>query len=95
MDLDNAVVPIRYPIIFSTSEQRDVAFKLLSKHGLGASVSYPLAVTDYPEFEGLDILHGDLKNSRAVAACILTLPVHMHVTKQDIFKAYQLIKQVL
>lgn len=74
---DGQVVPTRYPILLSSTENCD---RLLSRlYCYGVSASYPYALTQVPELRPhLVLAKGEMAES--VASRILTLPVHEGIT---------------
>lgn len=93
-DFSGAVVPIRYPLIFPSTELREQAFRALQKFGLGASCSYPRILAGYPELKDA-LIESNTPAAASVAARILTLPVHRYVRKADIARGTGIIRQVL
>jgi dTDP-4-amino-4,6-dideoxygalactose transaminase len=90
---DGSVVPLRYPIIFPSEAQRNECYILLTRKGLGASVSYPKVIQEYPELKDY-MERVDTPNAVSVSRRILTLPVHRWVKEGDIERAANIIQTV-
>lgn len=73
---------LRFPILVAP-ESRNTVVAALQSNGFGASASYPRAIVDIPELQGL--LEGDRETpcGREVARRIVTLPTHGYVTERD------------
>jgi len=81
---------LRYPVLFSSIEQKNRIYPKLVKLGLGATEMYKMTL---PEIEGVKDIStkGSLKNAISFASRFISLPVHGAVTAehlqliQDIF----------
>lgn len=90
---DGSVVPIRYPVLFSSASDRDACFQALAGRGLGVSISYPSVLMDYPVLRGK--VQGTAESARSVASRILTFPVHQYLQKHDVEQAVTLIRRAM
>jgi dTDP-4-amino-4,6-dideoxygalactose transaminase len=73
----------RLPIIFSEPEKRERILAELLSHGIGASVFYPLPLNrqdGLPQY--LERIE-DYPNAEYISKRILTLPLHSHITEND------------
>ena len=91
----NSIVSIRYPIVFPNEELRDKAWIKLSKAGLGATCSYPGAISEYSKLSSFIESGSKDSNAKELAKRILTLPVHRYLMTDDINDACKIIKKVL
>jgi dTDP-4-amino-4,6-dideoxygalactose transaminase len=74
---------LRYPVLVHP-EYREKVLSALRAEGIGATASYPEAINDIPELQG--VLRSEdriLPGGRDVAHRILTLPTHGYVTEHD------------
>jgi len=74
---------LRFPVLIHP-EYRDPVLTALRANGIGATASYPTAISDIPELLGV-LRPEDRKASggRDLARRVLTLPTHGYVTDQD------------
>lgn len=93
-NLDGEIIPVRFPIVFHNERGRDRAYQLLSSHGLGASKSYGMALSDFPDLAGR-VSHASIEGARTLARTLLTLPVHPGVSENDVLRASQIIRKIL
>ena len=84
-----SVVPIRYPVVFSDSHTRDMVWRRLQEQGLGASLSYPALLAEYPEISR-GVVENPTPVAKNIAQRILTLPVHRYVRTSDIERGSRL-----
>lgn len=92
-------VPIRFPLLLDSGEQRDRVWQKLARGGKGASLSYMKALYEMP---GLGEILGDavvrdreLSKAGQVASRLLTLPVHPYVRRSDIEESLDIIRKAL
>lgn len=74
---------LRYPVLVD-ARYREMVLTALRFHGIGATASYPGAINDIPQLQGL--LQSDdrkISGGRDLARRIVTLPTHGYVTEQD------------
>ncbi|OVE80026.1 hypothetical protein BVY02_01500 [bacterium J17] len=93
-DFEGEVIPTRYPVLFDSSQKRDLVFKKLYSAGLGVSTSYPHSLADFGILQpglGLDAI----ASSGDIASRIMTLPVHQYLSPKDIKRAGKLIRDCL
>lgn len=86
------VVPIRYPILFKNSAQREKAWTVFSRQGLGASTSYNKALDGFSELRP-KLLDHNFPIARDIASRLITLPVHCYVQRDDCEKVLRAIKE--
>ena len=91
---DFGVVPIRYPIVFSSSDLRDKAYRMLSHKGLGVSLSYNRALSQFVELFPY-IKKSDYLSTEQLAKRVITVPVHKYVRKSDIEHIAEVIMEVV
>lgn len=74
---------LRYPVLFSSIEQKNRVFPRLVKLGLGATEMYKMAL---PDIEGVKDIStkGNLKNAISFASRFISLPVHDAVTAEHL-----------
>ncbi|RYG19944.1 MAG: DegT/DnrJ/EryC1/StrS aminotransferase family protein [Chitinophagaceae bacterium] len=74
---------LRYPVLFSSVEQKNKVFSKLIELGLGATEMYK---TDLPAVDGVNQLsvRGSLEAATSFASRFITLPVHNGVTKKHL-----------
>ncbi|ACL73448.1 DegT/DnrJ/EryC1/StrS aminotransferase [Thioalkalivibrio sulfidiphilus HL-EbGr7] len=83
---DTTPVYVRLPLLAQDRQSRDSLLQTLDAAGVGATASYPTAVTDIPELRAR-LLAEDLDScpgAREVAERIVTLPTHPYVSSSDI-----------
>lgn len=74
---------LRFPVLIDP-ESRDAVLAALRANGIGATTSYPTAISDVPGLrEQLQGGEGETRGGQAVARSIVTLPTHGYVTVQD------------
>lgn len=86
---------LRYPLLIHP-DYRNRVLDALRANGIGATASYPSAIGDVPQLQG--VLPGEDRESRGgqdVARRILTLPTHAYVTEQDQILIAEVIAGVL
>lgn len=74
---------------------RDDFVKALQEREVGAGVYYPRALHSYPHIQKLGYKMGDFPESERAAAEVVSLPVHPHVTKDDVKTIVDVIKEVV
>lgn len=74
---------LRYPVLFSTQEQKQRVLSCLMRLGLGATEMYKSELPEVQGVRGLSI-EGELKNARSFASRFITLPVHAGVTEKHV-----------
>ena len=79
---------LRYPVLFSSSHQKEKVFRRLHAHGLGATELYKADLPRIDGVEGLSIC-GELERAGSFASRFITLPVHAGVRKEHL----QMIKE--
>jgi len=87
---------LRLPVLLREPTKRVNLITHLNANGIGATISYPSAVTDIKEIQPL--LLEDDKNTeggRQVASSIVTLPTQPYVTASHITKISDLIHEIL
>jgi dTDP-4-amino-4,6-dideoxygalactose transaminase len=74
---DAHAVYARFPIRITDPRLREQGVARLNRHGIGATMSYPLALADVPEVKAV-LRHptAELLGARQVAAQVVTLPTH-------------------
>lgn len=78
-------VYVRLPLLAPHRAAGDALIRLLESAGVGATRSYPTAVTDIPELRPrLDPRDIDCPGARRVADCLFTLPTHPYVQADHI-----------
>ncbi|MCC6933933.1 MAG: DegT/DnrJ/EryC1/StrS aminotransferase family protein [Deltaproteobacteria bacterium] len=95
VDFSGSVRVQRYPLVLASDEQRDKVLSKLNQFGLGASASYPQAITDYREFQGAGLISCPCPNAQQVAKRIITVPIHKYVRMEDIHQGCQVIRACL
>jgi perosamine synthetase len=86
---------LRYPVLIHP-EYRDAVLEALRENGIGATASYPTAVSDVPQLQSvLPDEDREAGGGRDVARRILTLPTHGYVTEQDQSRIADLVASVL
>lgn len=74
---------LRYPVLIHP-DYRNAVLAALRTNGIGATASYPTAISDVPQLRSvLPNEDSDARGGRDVARRILTLPTHGYVTEQD------------
>jgi dTDP-4-amino-4,6-dideoxygalactose transaminase len=64
--------------------QRDTVLRLLNEAGVGAAIHYPSPIHVSPAFAHLGYGKGDFPNSEESAERLLSLPIHGHLTDEQI-----------
>lgn len=86
---------LRFPVLIDP-EYRDLVLAALRANGIGATASYPTAISDVPEVRSqLRNSEGEARGGQAVARRIVTLPTHGYVTSQDQERMADVISYVL
>lgn len=82
---------IRFPLLFKDGKARDIAYRAMSREGLGVSVSYPKSLDNFePLRQSIASKSSDCASR--VATKVMTLPVHRYVTDSDINQGLEIIK---
>ncbi len=77
----------RYPLIIKDKKRREEIYKIFKENGLGITLSYPLSLKDYKEFNNHPKIKTETtKGSDYIKDRIITLPVHSKVKEIDIKK---------
>lgn len=86
---------LRFPVLVD-SEYRDAVLSALRENGIGATASYPTAISDVPELSN-QLQSGDreAKGGQSVARRIVTLPTHGYVTSRDQERIVDVVTEVL
>ena len=86
-------VYLRYPILARDEAHREQLVKCLRAAGIGASSSYPSAVSDIPGIRQY-LAHDQQSCPQAasIATRIITLPTHPYVTTRDIEKMVEIVR---
>lgn len=86
---------LRFPVLIDP-EYRDAVVAALRANGIGATASYPTAISDVPGLKGhLTSSDRDTIMGRAVARRIVTLPTHGYVTSRDHEQIVKVVTEVL
>jgi dTDP-4-amino-4,6-dideoxygalactose transaminase len=86
---------LRYPVLIHP-EYRNAVLTALRASGIGATASYPTAISDVPQLQGmLPSEDQEARGGRDIARRILTLPTHGYVTEQDQARIAAVIEAVL
>lgn len=95
-----ARVPIRrtgvrhvYHLYMLRVERRDELLAWLNERGVEAKVHYPIPVHLQPAATELGYKAGDFPVSERDAKCIITLPVHQHLTDDEVGYAIKCVRQ--
>lgn len=86
---------LRFPVLIDP-ECRDAVLAALRVNGIGATASYPTAISDVPELRNQ--LQSEIREARggqAVARRIVTLPTHGYVTSRDQERMVEVVTDVL
>jgi dTDP-4-amino-4,6-dideoxygalactose transaminase len=67
---------VRFPMRVTDASQRDAVVAAIDAAGIGATVSYPLALCDVPEVASRLRTPGPMPGARLLASQIVTLPTH-------------------
>lgn len=73
-----------YHLYMLRVERRDELLKFLNAQGVEAKVHYPIPVHLQPAARDLGYKAGDFPVSERDAQCIITLPVHQHLTQDEV-----------
>ncbi|MEQ1794028.1 MAG: DegT/DnrJ/EryC1/StrS family aminotransferase [Nitrospira sp.] len=86
---------LRFPVLIDP-ECRDAVLAALRENGIGATASYPTAISDVPELRN-QLQSGDreAKGGQSVARRIVTLPTHGYVTSRDQERMVDVVTDVL
>jgi dTDP-4-amino-4,6-dideoxygalactose transaminase len=72
----------RLPIVVANADERDRLYRIASARGLGLSIGYPRPINEFAEVRAL--FDGQtFPGASRLAACLLTLPTHRHVSGSD------------
>lgn len=86
---------LRFPVLIDP-ECRDAVLAALRVNGIGATASYPTAISDVPELRNqLQIGDREAKGGQSVARRIVTLPTHGYVTSRDQERIVDVVTDVL
>ena len=78
-------VSLRFPVMIEDGSIREHIVRDLNALGIGASKSYPRAISDIPQLAGLlAVGSAEPEMGRKVAREIVTLPTHPYVESRDI-----------
>lgn len=90
-DLDGIQVPLRRPgvkhvyhLYMLRTQRRDELLSWLNQRGVEAKIHYPIPMHLQPAAAGLAYKAGDFPKSEADANCIITLPIHQHLTDEEL-----------
>jgi perosamine synthetase len=85
---------LRFPVLIDDASQRQALLDRLNAKGIGATGSYPSALPDVPalqaEWAGST---DDTAGGRHIAARIVTLPTHPHVTLADVAVVAEILRR--
>jgi len=86
---------LRFPVLINP-QYRDAVVAALRANGIGATASYPTAISEIPELRG-HWRGGEREAVRGqeIARGIVTLPTHGYVTKQDQDRMVKVITDIL
>lgn len=87
---DKAAYPF-VTLIFDDNARRESALKKIEASGLGGSIIYARAITDYGYLKGL-VACKDAANGRRLAGSTVTLSTNAYLLRRDMDKAVNLIK---
>lgn len=76
-----------YPVVVADPERRDALLAHLREAGIGASVHYPLLITDQAALvaaAGAPDVRGPLTTARRLASCEVSLPISPFLSDDDI-----------
>ncbi len=92
LQVDPHTLPIylRYPILLTTSLQREQAVDELNRAGIGAGRMYRKPLTGY-----FSQLHGHYPGAERVAETLLTLPTHYRVRDDDIARIGRICRRIV
>lgn len=86
---------LRYPVLIDP-DYRDAVVTALRANGIGATASYPTAISDVPELrDQLRSSEGEARGGQSVARRIATLPTHGYVTARDQERMVNVVSSVL
>ena len=85
-------IDISVLFLLEAQEKRDELQKYLQSHGVDAKVHYPIPMHLQPAAKHLGYKKGDFPVCENICDTVLSLPVHEFVTKEDVEKVVQLIK---
>ncbi|MDP1948352.1 MAG: DegT/DnrJ/EryC1/StrS family aminotransferase [Nitrospirota bacterium] len=86
---------LRFPVLIDP-EYRDAVLAALRANGIGATASYPTAISDVPELRNqLQSVGREAKGGQSVARRIVTLPTHGYVTSRDQERMVKVVTDVL
>lgn len=86
---------LRFPVLIDP-EFRDAVLAALRANGIGATASYPTAISDVPGLRGqLQGGESEVSGGQAVARSVVTLPTHGYVTSRDQERIAAVIANVL
>ena len=88
-------VYLRYPVLAPDAATRDALVAALTAAGIGATASYPAALSDVDGLQPHLAAPPIAARGRDVAARILTLPTHPFVTAADIARIADVVATVL
>ncbi|MEQ1795826.1 MAG: DegT/DnrJ/EryC1/StrS family aminotransferase [Nitrospira sp.] len=86
---------LRFPVLVHP-DYRDSVLAALRAKGIGATASYPTAISDVPELRGKILVgEGAARGGEVVARRIVTLPTHGYVTARDQERMAEVVTGVL
>lgn len=86
---------LRYPLLIHP-DYRNQVLEALRANGIGATASYPSAISDVPQLQGVFSREDcEASGGQDVARRIVTLPTHGYVTEEDQIRIAEVIARVL
>lgn len=85
----------QYTLILDNKEQRDGLQAHLKEQGIPSMVYYPKALHDQSAYKHLDYKDESSPVSEMLAECVLSLPIHPYIEKEDIEKVADAVKKFL
>lgn len=82
--------PVFHLYVIQT-EQRDVLQSYLAEQGIGTAIQYPVPVHRQPAYHRLGYEVGSLPVTEGICGRILSLPMHPHLTEQELNQVSQTI----
>jgi len=97
---DDVRVPVRRPgvkhvyhLYMLRVNRRDELLAWLNERGVEAKIHYPIPVHLQPAAAGLGYKPGDFPVSESDARCIITLPIHQHLTEAEMDYTIRCVRQ--
>lgn len=75
--------------------QRDTIMERLKEHGIGTLIHYPVPVHRQPAYQDLDYAEGSLPETERAAAEVLSLPMYVNLTENDVQVVAQTLRQII